>query len=95
MHTHTLSFSLNPGDAIHVAGRECEPIDAELSFQFQPGQKSPFVIRADNGLNEFFEWQFSRLQAARVMTFLRRSLTDAARKNASTDESEPPSYNET
>ena len=95
MYTHTLSFSLNPGDAIHVAGRESEQVDAELSIMFLPGQKSPFVIRADNGLNEFFEWQISRLQAARVMTFLRRSLTEAARKNAVTDESEPPNHNET
>lgn len=92
---HTLSLSLAPGDAIHVAGRESEQIDAELSFQFQPAQKSPFLIRADNGLNEFFEWQISKLQAARVMTFLRRALTEASRKNAVTDESEPPNHNYT
>ena len=88
----TLSFALPPGAAIHVAGRLAEQIDGELSLSFHPGElRTPFVITANLGLSEFFEFRLTRLQAAQAMRFLKAQITAASMRGRHTDnDHEPP-----
>lgn len=89
---NTLSFSLPPDAAIHVAGRRAGQFDGHISLSFHPGElHTPFVITANLGLSEFFEFRLTRLQAAQAMRFLKNQIAAAAMRGRHTDnDREPP-----
>lgn len=82
----TLSFSLPPGAAIHVAGGDAVQVDGEITLSFRGMEaRTPFIITASNGLSEFFEFRLTRLQAARAMRFIRNCLTSYSLRGNHTD----------
>lgn len=82
----TLSFSLPPGAAIHVAGRNAVQVDGEITLSFCPCEsQTPFIVTSSAGLSEFFEFRLTRLQAARAMRFIRNCLTAYSLRGNHTD----------
>ena len=83
----TVSFALDHGRVIHVAGRLAEQGSGEALIDYNPGQPdSPFCLTLVIGLNERFEAHFSVMQAARLARYLLQCLAKRKKTNHVTDD---------
>jgi len=83
----TVSFALDHGRVIHVAGRLAEQGSGEAMIDYNTGQPDhPFCLTLVIGLNERFEAHFSVLQAARLARYLLRRLAERKQINHITDD---------